>query len=510
MDETELPCPFCKASNTRPIIDADGAWSARCEECGARGPIAADARAALSHWERVTGEKALLRMVIDESPDLILLKDGDGRFMLCNAALAHLYGTTPEQLVGNDDAALPGNTGRIGLGLESVRAVTYGDSVQIVEESALHAETGELRHFHSIRKPVLGLADEPCMLVIAHDITALKRAHRAIEERERSYAHAMEAAGEGIWNWDIEAGTLTHNRRWCELLGHAPDTFVHPIAAFSDSLHPDDRDEVLTRLDEALAGTGSYEHEHRLRRPDGSMVWVLDRGRVVERAPDGRPLHMAGTITDISARKHNEFVLSLATDALANANAKLERKVAERTADLARANEELARLARRDALTGLPNRLAVEERLHEETLRRPARRSSASAVLMIDIDFFKPINDTHGHATGDEVLAQVARLLAATVRESDFVGRYGGEEFLVLLPETTLEGARTVAEKLRDIVERTPHPAAGRMTISIGLAMAEKINGELAAVMAQADAALYEAKRTGRNRVVVASQSGTA
>jgi diguanylate cyclase (GGDEF)-like protein len=218
---------------------------------------------------------------------------------------------------------------------------------------------------------------------------------------------------------------------------------------------------------------------------------------------------MAGTITDISARKHNNFVLSLATDALANANAKLEHKVAERTADLARANEELARLARRDALTGLPNRLAVEERLRAESLRRSARRGTACAVLMIDIDFFKPINDTHGHATGDEVLAQVARLLAATVRESDFVARYGGEEFLVLLPETTLAGARTVAEKLRDVVEASPHPVAGRMTVSIGLAMAEQLTGDLAAVMAQADAALYEAKRTGRNRVVVATPSST-
>jgi diguanylate cyclase (GGDEF)-like protein len=202
-------------------------------------------------------------------------------------------------------------------------------------------------------------------------------------------------------------------------------------------------------------------------------------------------------------------VLSLATDALANANAKLEHKVAERTADLARANEELARLARRDALTGLPNRLAVEERLRAESLRRSARRGTACAVLMIDIDFFKPINDTHGHATGDEVLAQVARLLAATVRESDFVARYGGEEFLVLLPETTLAGARTVAEKLRDVVEASPHPVAGRMTVSIGLAMAEQLTGDLAAVMAQADAALYEAKRTGRNRVVVATPSST-
>lgn len=509
MDETELPCPFCNANRTRPVVHADGAWSACCARCGARGPIADDARAALSRWKRMIRDGALLRTVIDESPDLILLKDGDGRFLLGNAALARLYGTTPEQLVGKDEADLNPDAGQAGFDLESVHALTRGDRTQIVEESATHAETGELRHFHSIRKPLRGPAGEPCVLVIAHDITELKRAHRATEERERSYAYAMDAAGEGIWDWDIEAGTLTHNRRWCELLGHAPDTLVHPISAFAARLHPDDRSEVLARLDEALAGAGSYEHEHRLRRPDGSVVWVLDRGRVVERAPDGRPLHMAGTLTDISARKHNEFVLSLATDALANANAKLEHKVAERTADLARANEELARLARRDALTGLPNRLAVEERLREESLRRSARRGSACAVLMIDIDFFKPINDTHGHATGDEVLAQVSRLLAATVRESDFVARYGGEEFLVLLPETTLTGARTVAEKLRDVVEASPHPVAGGMTVSIGLAMAEQVTGDLAAVMAQADAALYEAKRTGRNRVVVAKPSST-
>lgn len=123
---------------------------------------------------------------------------------------------------------------------------------------------------------------------------------------------------------------------------------------------------------------------------------------------------------------------------------------------------------------------------------------------MIDIDSFKPINDTHGHATGDAVLALVAGLLAATVREADFVSRYGGEEFLVLLPDTALEGARTVAEKLRTVVAETAHPVAGRITISIGLAMAAPGTGELATVVAQADAALYEAKRSGRNRLVIA------
>ena len=216
MDETELPCPFCNANRTRPVVHADGGWSACCAGCGARGPIAVDARAAVSRWKQMTRDGALLRTVIDESPDLILLKDGDGRFLLGNAALARLYGTTPEQLVGKDGAELNPDAGQAGFDLESVHALTRSDSTQIVEESATHAETGELRHFHSLRKPLRGPAGEPCVLVIAHDITELKRAHRATEERERSYAYAMEAAGEGIWDWDIEAGTLTHNRRWCE------------------------------------------------------------------------------------------------------------------------------------------------------------------------------------------------------------------------------------------------------------------------------------------------------
>jgi diguanylate cyclase (GGDEF)-like protein/PAS domain S-box-containing protein len=508
-EESGLPCPFCNAHRTRPIAQAEGGWSACCAHCGARGPSAPDAQAALSRWEQATRYGELLRTVIDESPDIILLKDWDGRFLLGNTALARLYGTTPEQLVGKDDGAFNPNREQVDFYLENVRAVMRGGRTQIVEERSTNAETGEVRHFHSIKKPLHGPAGEPRILVIAHDITDLRRAYRVIEERERSYAYAMEAAGEGIWDWDIDAGTVTHNRRWCELLGYASDTLVHPIDAFADRLHPDDRDEVMGLLDQALAGVGSYEHEHRMRHPDGSVLWVLDRGRVVERAPDGRPLRMAGTVTDISSRKHNEFVLALATDALAHANAELERKVAERTADLARANEALARLARRDALTGLPNRLAVDERLHEEARRQPGERGTGCAVLMIDIDFFKPINDTHGHATGDEVLALVAGVLADTVREADFVSRYGGEEFLVLLPDTALDGARTVAEKLRAVVAATVHPVAGRITVSIGLAMAAPCTGELAAVVAQADAALYEAKRTGRNRLVIAPSRST-
>ena len=508
MEDHDLPCPFCSARRIDTIAHTDGGWRARCRACGALGPDAADARLALARWEQATRSAQLLRTVIDESPDIILLKDWSGRFLLGNMALARLYGTTPDQLVGKDDGAFNPNREQVDFYLENVRAVMRGGQTQIVEERSTNAESGEVRHFHSIKKPLQGPDGEPRILVIAHDITDLQRAHRVIEARERSYAYAMEAAGEGIWDWDIEAGTITHNRRWCELLGYPLDVLCHPLAAFAERLHPDDRASVMAVLDAALAGAGSYDHEHRMCRLDGSELWVLDRGRVVERTADGRPSRMAGTVTDISARKRNEQALELATAALTRANAELERKVAERTAALERANEELTRLARRDALTGLPNRLAVVERLHEETLRHPAQRGAGCAVLMIDIDFFKPINDAHGHATGDQVLAQVARILSATVRESDFVSRYGGEEFLVLLPDTALDVARSVAEKMRAAVAAATHRVAGPITISIGLAMVSPQQGDLEAAVAQADDALYEAKRSGRDRVVTALPEG--
>ncbi|APW41853.1 sensor domain-containing diguanylate cyclase [Rhodoferax saidenbachensis] len=186
--------------------------------------------------------------------------------------------------------------------------------------------------------------------------------------------------------------------------------------------------------------------------------------------------------------------------ALEDANAHLEKKVEERTAELARANEELQFLARRDALTGMGNRLASMERLHEEFLRMK-RADKPYATLMLDIDHFKRVNDTHGHATGDAVLREVSQTIRATVRDTDFVGRTGGEEFLVLLPATSLEEALLVAEKIRTAVAATPQPPVGQVTISIGVAPAHPDDANEDMSVSAADAALYRAKESGRNRV---------
>lgn len=185
-------------------------------------------------------------------------------------------------------------------------------------------------------------------------------------------------------------------------------------------------------------------------------------------------------------------------------NASLEQQVAERTEALSRANQALSDLATRDALTGVSNRRHFDEKLAKifQLYRRSQR---AYALLLIDADHFKRVNDTHGHLFGDEVLKQLARIIGANVRCTDFVARYGGEEFVVLLPDTPdAAAARTVAEKIRLAVETAAFADVGRMTISLGLSVAVPTDAAPEATLQRADAALYEAKQAGRNRVASA------
>ncbi|WP_341677081.1 diguanylate cyclase [Niveibacterium sp. SC-1] len=188
--------------------------------------------------------------------------------------------------------------------------------------------------------------------------------------------------------------------------------------------------------------------------------------------------------------------------ALQRANETLESRVRERTVELQRANAELDKLARRDPLTGACNRRAADEALAQqaERFRRGAR---GAVVLLADIDFFKQVNDVHGHAVGDSALRHVAGTLMALLRGIDLVVRFGGEEFLVLLPETDLAGGREVAERLRAAIESRPPAPLEVLTLSIGVAaLADQVD----AALANADKALYAAKQAGRNRVVAAGE----
>lgn len=168
-----------------------------------------------------------------------------------------------------------------------------------------------------------------------------------------------------------------------------------------------------------------------------------------------------------------------------------------------RTDREIMRLAMTDSLTQIPNRRALMEWTEHVLVRRSGL---PLAILMIDVDHFKLVNDTYGHQAGDEVLRKIAELLAGRLRGHDFMGRYGGEEFCVIAPDTDRKGALALAESLRTIIDATPLTAAGReltLSVSIGIALCPpNVTRELKEVMAESDAALYAAKLAGRNKVV--------
>ena len=187
---------------------------------------------------------------------------------------------------------------------------------------------------------------------------------------------------------------------------------------------------------------------------------------------------------------------------LLSANEAMETQVRQRTQQLEEANQELDRQARSDPLTGLLNRRGFDAQMNHDLAL--ARRSGRPlSIITVDVDHFKRINDTHGHDVGDQVLQRLAATLATRLRQSDVVARLGGEEFAVLLPDTDLEGARTIAQELVDSQASLGYPVIGGLTISAGVSTLRGAEDTAQELLRRGDMALYQAKREGRNCVVV-------
>lgn len=246
----------------------------------------------------------------------------------------------------------------------------------------------------------------------------------------------------------------------------------------------------------------------RVSRPVEQLAGIAKRVETERRVPDFPAEPATLELAQLSDAMQSMARSLLNTEqALQKANATLEAQVRERTAELQAANAALEHLATRDPLTGLHNRRSLDARMAEaQSLDRRYGRQNGRVhgLLLIDVDHFKQINDVFGHPAGDAVLRQLAQLLITTVRVSDVAARFGGEEFAVLLPELAgpLEAVMT-AEKIRQAVEAAVFPDAGRLTVSVGVSLASPEDTEVRPLIDRADAALYEAKRGGRNAVVM-------
>jgi diguanylate cyclase (GGDEF)-like protein/PAS domain S-box-containing protein len=297
------------------------------------------------------------------------------------------------------------------------------------------------------------------------------RTLEALRESEERYALSARGANDGLWVWDLGADTVYYSGRWKEMLGFSENEIGDSPEEWFSKVHPDDVAMLRASIDAHRHGaTPSIEHEHRMRCKGGQYRWMLSRGVAVRDAA-GVATRIAGSQTDIT-----------------------ERKVAI---------DRLTHDAFHDALTGLPNRALFMDRLGRQMERTRRNAGHQFAVLFLDLDRFKVVNDSLGHALGDLLLVSVAERLRQALRATDTVARLGGDEFTLLLEIDHLADAVRTAERIQDelrlpfrVGEHGEHEIF--TTASIGIALSVTGYERPADVLRDADIAMYRAKSRGR------------
>jgi diguanylate cyclase (GGDEF)-like protein/PAS domain S-box-containing protein len=302
------------------------------------------------------------------------------------------------------------------------------------------------------------------VLTVSRDVTGERSAERARRDAEERFRAAFEHAPIGMAIVGLDGRFRAVNDALGQILGRRPDALAE--IAPGDLLHPDDRPRAAEALLPIMrGGLDDHASELRLLHADGHVVWVNVHVALV-RDVDGRALHLLGQLQDITERKRYE--------------------------------ERLRHMADHDPLTGLLNRRSFERALsrHAAGIRR---YGATGALLVLDLDGFKHVNDTHGHVAGDELIVSCARALASRLRATDVLARLGGDEFAVLLPHGGQDEAVEVAEALVDVVRSAGGTERARVTVSVGVAHFDDIMVTAEQVLVRADRAMYEAKAAGRD-----------
>ncbi len=314
-----------------------------------------------------------------------------------------------------------------------------------------------------------------------------------LRKSQRVFNLTFEQVGSGVCQTDLDGYILDANQNYCDILGYTHDELIN--LRVKDLTYPDDWEIDKGYKNQLFNYEIPYfSMDKRYYRKDGSLIWVtitvtLMRGDAFEED------YLIGVVQDISKQKAAEALM------IQN-NENLEKLVRERTLKLEELNEQLMIANTIDPLTSLYNRRYISSKIGDEILRYN-RSKSPFCLILTDIDFFKEVNDQFGHDCGDEVLQTISRLLRKEIRSIDTLARWGGEEFLILLPDTTIEDAYLIANRIRMRVASqifTYEGATFNLTMTLGLAMYQK-DLTMKALIKKADTALYEGKQFGRNCV---------
>ena len=420
--------------------------------------------------DRVTAllerNEARFRAMVRDSNDIMAIVDPRGRLVYASPVTERILGLDIEPLIGTDvfDLIHPDDRD---VAVSGFHLTASGKEVDRVEVRLRHADGG----WRVVEAVATNLLDDPAVegiVISARDLTDRRQAEAELREAQERFRSAFEHAPIGMALTSIDGRLFRVNRALVQILGRGESELLS--SSILDLSHADDRDMCRESMGRLLSGaTASCQLEQRYLHHDGHPVWVSVSASVVRDVNDA-PLYLVSQIEDIGARRAS--------------------------------GEALAHQAVHDPLTGLPNRLYFVDRLGRELARAEQRRERI-AVLFLDLDRFKVVNDSLGHSAGDRLLVAVADRLSATMGPDDVVARFGGDEFTILCHNiTSEETAELVAERLAEAISR-PVALIERevfVTASVGIALSGSPTDTPETLLRNADTAMYRAKELGRDR----------
>jgi diguanylate cyclase (GGDEF)-like protein/PAS domain S-box-containing protein len=295
-----------------------------------------------------------------------------------------------------------------------------------------------------------------------------------LSQNQERYSLAMQASNDGLWDWDLKTNKILYSDRWKEMLGFNDDEISDTADEWLSRVHPEDHDRVRASIDAYLEGTTSnFEIEYRIRHFSDNYLWMMAKGLAI-RTSDGRATRFAGSQTDVSERKSNE--------------------------------EQMIHDALHDTLTSIPNRTLLLDRIRQSLVRRKRYPKTSFAIIFIDLDRFRLVNESLGHIHGDELLQLISARLKETIPISDTVARLGGDEFSILLQDiNSVRDVEVIAKDIQNLFSK-PFFLGDRevfASASMGIAHSDNDYKTPEEILRDAELAMYRAKREGKSQSIV-------
>jgi diguanylate cyclase (GGDEF)-like protein/PAS domain S-box-containing protein len=412
----------------------------------------------------INGEQEITSMY-EHNPDPLYKLDLEGRVMDTNPACKEVLGYEKDDVKGRSiyDVIVP-----VDLEKAKDHFMKAVKGIPQKYEVSVYHKAGHIVDLNVTNVPIFVDGKVVGIFGIAKDITSSRLAEKERMLSAKKYQELIESIDAIVWEGNPDTFEyLFVSPQSIEILGYTPEQLMGDPQFWQSRVHPEDRDWMLNFCREEIDAGRSHEVEYRMIAADGRIVWLKDYVTVIQE--DGKVTGCRGIMHDVTARRLAE--------------------------------ERLQHIAYYDVLTNLPNRTLFEDRLTLE-MARARRQSQTLAVLLLDLDRFKYINDTLGHAVGDQLIKAVAKRLTSSVREGDTVSRIGGDEFTLILPD--LRSPQDAVQVARNILQQLAAPFTLEQnelfaTASIGISFFPDDGTDMSTLMKNAESAMYRAKERGRN-----------